>query len=117
MTNRGEAVTTALNTVGIDLSLKISDSAACAGMGEKWDDLEKRFLLAETQADALAVQWEVQQICAGCPLADYQACEEWAEGDRYTGWAAGKMYQRGRPVDVKSRRAGAVLRRELKEAS
>lgn len=91
----------------IDLACAISEDAACKGRAAYWAQLEKNFrMVSEPEAVAM-VRDEIRSICASCPLADQHTCKEWAVADEYSGWAAGMLWRKGRPIEHPSRRFGS----------
>lgn len=86
-----------------EASAQIALDAACGGMASMWNALEAN---SPWQGGVGAPVWravaKIQPLCAACPvLAD---CANWATLERYTGFAAGTLYQEGVPSMAALRR-------------
>ena len=79
-----------------EASAQIAKNAACSGMAAEWNALEAN---TPWRGGVGAPVWRavarIQPLCASCPALE--ACANWAELERYTGYAAGTLYQEGVP--------------------
>ena len=70
-------------------------AAACRGQGPMWTEQERRHRASASAAEAEEVAAPLLAVCEGCAIVT--ECSIWAAVDRYTGIAAGRAWQSGRP--------------------
>lgn len=84
--------------------------ARCAEAEREWSVAEDQYRSATGGAKAQAAAASVLWMCDGCPVLD--ACRRWAIADRYSGLAAGAIFNDGREVVLNAGRQ-IMRRREV----
>jgi hypothetical protein len=100
--------------IAADAASRIAE-ANCRDAGPTWNTLEAQHEEAHFPKESADIVADAREnFCTGCPA--FQACDQWAKAEKYTGLAAGAAFLRGerKPDTWVSRRTG---RPKLKQAS